>query len=58
MQPPLPSPPAQLSGQRETRDPERLFGACSLWEQMASGTLKLSFVYYINPYKKISFNEE
>lgn len=31
---------------------------CVLWEQTASGTLKLSFVYYINPYKKISFNEE
>lgn len=44
--------------QQETPAPSALFRACSLREPTASGTLKLSFVYYINPYKKISFNEE
>lgn len=51
---PLPGP----GWRREARDPSALLRVCVLWEQMASGTLKLSFVYYINPYKKISFNEE
>lgn len=51
-------PPPGLGWPGATQDPAALLQACSLLEQMASGTLKLSFVYYINPYKKISFNEE
>lgn len=47
-----------LGWQQETGNPSALLQACLLWEQMEMGTLKLSFVYYINPYKKISFNEE
>lgn len=48
---PTPLPSERAAG---NLDPECLLGACSWWRR----ELKLSFVYYINPYKKISFNEE